>query len=127
MDIHLKKLNEIKRANTVKRVDDTKKVDEYLIRRHMDKMRTAEFEKQGKILSFQAFIERDMEVNRGNKKLLERLVEISKGKHVSDLLRLILHLALSGATDPGHGHRLVTPSLVNVPGVFPPEVPESGC
>jgi hypothetical protein len=52
MDIHLKKLNEIKRANTVKRVDDTKKVDEYLIRRHMDKMRTAEFEKQGKILSF---------------------------------------------------------------------------
>ena len=50
MDIHLKKLNEIKRANTVKRVDDTKKVDEYLIRRHMDKMRTAEFEKQGKIL-----------------------------------------------------------------------------
>ena len=36
-----------------------------------------------------------MEVNRGNKKLLERLVEISKGKHVSDLLRLILDLALS--------------------------------
>ena len=28
-------------------------------------------------------VERDMEVNRGNKKLLERLVEISKGKHVS--------------------------------------------
>jgi hypothetical protein len=27
-------------------------------------------------------IERDMEVNRGNKKLLEKLVEISKGKHV---------------------------------------------
>jgi uncharacterized protein with PhoU and TrkA domain len=27
-------------------------------------------------------LERDMEVNRGNKKLLERLVEISKGKHV---------------------------------------------
>ena len=48
MDIHLKKLNEIKRANTVKRVDDTKKVDEYLNRRHIDKMRTAEFEKQGK-------------------------------------------------------------------------------
>ena len=53
MDIHLKKLNEIKRANTVKRVDDTKKVDEYLNRRHIDKMRTAEFEKQGKILDFQ--------------------------------------------------------------------------
>jgi hypothetical protein len=73
-----------------------------------------------------ALIERDMEVNRGNKKLLERLVEISKGKHVSDLLRLILHLAFSGATDPGHGHRLATPSLVNVTGVVPPEVPESG-
>jgi hypothetical protein len=67
-----------------------------------------------------------MEVNRGNKKLLERLVEISKGKHVSDLLRLILHLALSGATDARHGHRLATPSLVNVPSVIPPEVPESG-
>jgi hypothetical protein len=53
MDIHLKKLNEIKRANTVKRVDDTKKVDEYLNRRHVDKMRTAEFEKQGKRFSFQ--------------------------------------------------------------------------
>ena len=50
MDIHLKKLNEIKRANTVKRVDDTKKVDEYLNRRHVDKMKTAEFQKQGKIL-----------------------------------------------------------------------------
>jgi hypothetical protein len=47
MDIHLKKLNDIKRANTVKRVDDTKKVDEYLNRRHVDKMRTAEFQKQG--------------------------------------------------------------------------------
>ena len=52
MDIHLKKLNEIKRANTVKRVDDTKKVDEYLNRRHVDKMRTAEFEKQGRIFDF---------------------------------------------------------------------------
>ena len=68
-----------------------------------------------------------MEVNRGNKKLLERLVEISKGKHVRDLIRLILHLALCGATDPGHGHRFPTPSLVNVSGVIPPEVPESGC
>ena len=47
MDIHLKKLNEIKRANTVKRSEETKKVDEYLNRRHNDKMRTAEFEKQG--------------------------------------------------------------------------------
>jgi hypothetical protein len=34
MDIHLKKLNEIKRANTVKRNDDTKKVEENLHRRH---------------------------------------------------------------------------------------------
>ena len=47
MDIHMKKLNDIKRANTVKRMDDTKKVDEYLNRRHVDKMRTAEFQKQG--------------------------------------------------------------------------------
>ena len=30
-----------------------------------------------------------MEVNRGNKKLLEKLVEISKGRHVSDLIKLI--------------------------------------
>ena len=29
-------------------------------------------------------IERDLEFNRGNKKLLEKLVEISKGKHVSE-------------------------------------------
>jgi hypothetical protein len=67
-----------------------------------------------------------MEVNRGNKKLLERLVEISKGKHVSNLFMLI-HLALSGATDARHGHRFPTPSLLNVSGVVPPEVPESGC
>ena len=81
MDIHMKKLNEIKRANTVKRNDDTKKVDEYLNRRHIDKLRTAEFQKQG--ISYPLYpLERDMEVNRGNKKLLERLVEISKGKHV---------------------------------------------
>jgi hypothetical protein len=45
MDIHLKKLNDIKRANTVKRGEETKKVDEYLNRRHNDKMRTAEFNK----------------------------------------------------------------------------------
>ena len=31
------------------------------------------------------FIEKDIEVNRNNKKLLEKLVEISKGKHVSFL------------------------------------------
>jgi hypothetical protein len=29
-----------------------------------------------------AYLERDMGINRGNKKLLEKLVEISKGKHV---------------------------------------------
>jgi hypothetical protein len=51
MDIHLKKLNEIKRANTVKRNDDTKKVDEYLQRRHQDKIRSAEFEKQGTFIT----------------------------------------------------------------------------
>jgi hypothetical protein len=67
-----------------------------------------------------------MEVNRGNKKLLERLVEISKGKHVSDLIMLI-NLALSGASDTRHGHWFPTSSLLNVPGVVPPEVPESGC
>ena len=66
-----------------------------------------------------------MEVNRGNKKLLERLVEISKGKHVSDLIRLI-NLALCGASDPRHGHRFPKPSFLNVLGVFPPEVAESG-
>jgi len=27
-------------------------------------------------------LERDLDINRGNKKLLEKLVEISKGKHV---------------------------------------------
>lgn len=31
-------------------------------------------------------IEKVLEVNRGNKKLLEKLVEISKGKHVSYIL-----------------------------------------
>jgi hypothetical protein len=67
-----------------------------------------------------------MEVNRGNKKLLERLVEISKGKHVSDIIRLI-QLALSGASDARHGHRFPTPSLLNVSGVIPSEVPESCC
>jgi hypothetical protein len=47
MDIHLKKLNEIKRASTVKRgnTDEGKKLEEYLNRRHQDKVRTAEFEK----------------------------------------------------------------------------------
>jgi len=45
----LKKLNEIKRASTVKRNnDEAKKLEEYLNRRHNDKVRTAEFEKQGK-------------------------------------------------------------------------------
>lgn len=86
MDIHLKKLNEIKRSNTVKRSDDTKKVDEYLQRRHQDKIRSAEFEKQGNNYNrYNVYSERDMEVNRGNKKLLEKLVEISKGKHVRRL------------------------------------------
>ena len=80
-EIHQKKLNEIKRANTVKRGEETKKVDEYINRRHNDKMRTAEFMKQGNFC-YSSLKERDMEVNRGNKKLLERLVEISKGKHV---------------------------------------------
>jgi Hemingway/CFA97 len=28
-------------------------------------------------------VEREMDINRGNKKLLEKLVEISKGKHLS--------------------------------------------
>ena len=45
----MKKLNEIKRASTVKRNnDEAKKLEEYLNRRHNDKVRTAEFEKQGK-------------------------------------------------------------------------------
>jgi hypothetical protein len=39
----------------------------------MGKVRTHEFLRQ----------ERELDINRGNKKLLEKLVEISKGKHVS--------------------------------------------
>jgi hypothetical protein len=43
------RLNEIKRASTVKRNnEEAKKLEEYLNRRHQDKVRTAEFEKQGK-------------------------------------------------------------------------------
>ena len=84
MDIHLKKLGEIKRASTVKRNnEDAKKLEEYLNRRNQDKVRTNEFEKQGKQIDVKkGGIERDMGINRGNKKLLEKLVEISKGKHV---------------------------------------------
>ena len=33
---------------------------------------------------YQVTVERDMGINRGNKKLLEKLVEISKGKHVCE-------------------------------------------
>ncbi len=33
-------------------------------------------------LLYKCRVERDMGINRGNKKLLEKLVEISKGKHV---------------------------------------------
>lgn len=51
MDIHLKKLHEIKRASTVKRNnEESKKLEEFVIRRHHDKVRTNEFEKQGIIL-----------------------------------------------------------------------------
>ena len=87
MDIHLKKLTEIKRASTVKRNnDEAKKLEEYLNRRNQDKVRTNEFEKQGNYIyrRYWRYLERDMGINRGNKKLLEKLVEISKGKHVSD-------------------------------------------
>lgn len=73
MDIHLKKLNEIKKLGAVKKTDDSKKIELTLKKMHEEKVRTHEFLKQ----------ERDSDINRGNKKLLEKLVEISKGKHLS--------------------------------------------
>jgi hypothetical protein len=48
MDIHLKKLNEIKKPAVVKKNEETKKVEDSLQRRHQDKVRTFEFLKQGK-------------------------------------------------------------------------------
>ena len=72
MDIHIKKLNDIKKTVTIRKHEETKKVEDTIQRRHQDKVRTFEFLKQ----------ERDLDINRGNKKLLEKLVEISKGKHV---------------------------------------------
>lgn len=48
MDIHLKKLNEIKKAGTVKKNDDAKKVEQTIKRMHDEKVRTHEFMKQGK-------------------------------------------------------------------------------
>ena len=43
-------------------------------------------------------IERDMGINRGNKKLLEKLVEISKGKHVSKGVKIYGIIVICGAT-----------------------------
>ncbi len=73
MDIHLKKLNDIKKHVVGKKQEESKKMEEALQKRHNDKVRTFEFLKQ----------ERELDINRGNRKLLERLVEISKGKHVN--------------------------------------------
>lgn len=68
----MKKLTQIRKTANVKKTEDTKKVEDSIQKRHSDKVRTFEFLKQ----------ERELEVNRGNRKLLEKLVEISKGKHV---------------------------------------------
>lgn len=66
-----------------------------------------------------------MEVNRGNKKLLERLVEISKGKHVRVLAPD--SIALGGATHPRYGYRVrAASSLLDVAGLIPAEVSEPG-
>lgn len=48
MDLHVKKLNEIRKTVTVNRNDVTKKVEDTLNKRHQDKIRTYEFLKQGK-------------------------------------------------------------------------------
>jgi hypothetical protein len=45
MDIHLKKLYEIKKANTFKKNEDTKKIEATLKRMHDEKVRTHEFNK----------------------------------------------------------------------------------
>lgn len=61
-----------------------KRVEDSINKRHLHKVRTHEFLRNGNnTYHFNSKIERDLEVNRGNKKLLEKLVEISKGKHVS--------------------------------------------
>jgi len=73
MDIHLRKLNAIKKNVVTKTMEETKKMKDAMQKRHNDKVRTFEFLKQ----------ERELDINRGNRKLLEKLVEISKGKHVS--------------------------------------------
>ncbi|TNV72624.1 hypothetical protein FGO68_gene5669 [Halteria grandinella] len=96
MDIHLKKLSEIKKLGVVKKNDDAKKVELSIKRMHDEKIRTHEFLKQ----------ERDLDINRGNKKLLEKLVEISKGKHLS-----VEPLAsLAGPIQPNH-HSSTTSAL----------------
>ena len=48
MDIHMKKLNEIKKAGTLR--DEAKKVEMGLKKRHDEKVRTHEFMKQGKLI-----------------------------------------------------------------------------
>jgi hypothetical protein len=47
MDIHLKKLSEIKKLGVVKKNDDFKKVEQSIKRMHEEKVRTHEFLKQG--------------------------------------------------------------------------------
>lgn len=46
MDIHLKKLNEIRKP-VVRKLEETKRVEESINRRHQDKVRNHEFLKQG--------------------------------------------------------------------------------
>lgn len=45
MDIHLKKLNDIKKVAVVKKNDEVKKVEDSIKRRHDEKIRTHEFMK----------------------------------------------------------------------------------
>eukprot|EP00347_Sterkiella_histriomuscorum_P003377 403364530 len=70
LDLHMKKLQNIKTKN--KKIE-IKKVEEVMVRKNEEKQRNFEFIKS----------EKEIEVNRNNKKLLEKLVEISKGKHLS--------------------------------------------
>lgn len=51
MDIHLKKLSEIKKLGVVKKNDDAKKVELSIKRMHDEKIRTHEFLKQGNLNS----------------------------------------------------------------------------
>jgi hypothetical protein len=48
MDIHLKKLTEIRKTAMAKKQEETKRVEDVLQKSHNNKVRTYEFLKQGK-------------------------------------------------------------------------------